>query len=192
MVDSLCKDGNYWLVPVHDSGKKPSRLWDRWGGQWHIRSDLRWKQHLVMLIKMQTVLLTRLKTSGLFYTCHTVVGVISARPLQRVGEGDVLLTGPDPFQLGQGGQVPFTEALFKMTRCSWRPYKTVTEYKSTNSKTPPNWSQKRLDCPLVAIWIQQRSGLIFIDYLMSIQSLCSALDRTWIKRNSKRVKKRLK
>lgn len=103
MVDSLCKDGNYWSVPGNDSGKKPSRLSDRRRGQWHIRNDLHWKQYLVMLIKTQTVQLTRWETSELFHTCHTVIGMISARPLQRIWEGDVLLAGPDPFQLGQGG-----------------------------------------------------------------------------------------
>lgn len=52
---------------------------------------------------MQAELLTHAETSGLFHTCHTVVGMIPAGSLPRIGEGNVLLIGPDPFQVGETG-----------------------------------------------------------------------------------------
>lgn len=69
---------------------------------------------------MQAELLTHAATSGLFHTCHTVVGMIPAGSLPRIGEGNVLLTGPDPFQVGDSVEVPFTEALVKITQPSCR------------------------------------------------------------------------
>lgn len=176
MADSLCKDGNYWSVAGNGYGKRPSRLWDRRRGRWRTRSDLHWRQYLVCLIKTQTVCAYTLgKHRDYCHTRHTVVGMIPARPLQGIWEGDVLLTGPDPFQFGRGEQVPFAEALFEVTRCSWRPYsKMETEYKSTNNKTPKTEARK----VLIAPW------WLFVEYRIDPVWLTVSIQSLWTERGS--------
>lgn len=67
--------------------------------------------------------------------------------------------------------------------------KTVPEYKSTDNKTAKTEARKVLIAPW---WLFVEHSIDPGWLTVSIQSLCSALDRTWIKLNSKRVKTILK
>lgn len=149
--NSPCMDGYYWWVQGGDFGKRPSPFWDHHQAQWHTGSDLQdlsiifiYVSHLKFLRKRRgcdwTIPSVEIKQptdwenmlwfskmikaqgSSNRYTCHVVVGMIPAWSFQRIRDGEALLVRPEPFQIGEWSQVPFTQALLKVTDTepSWR------------------------------------------------------------------------